>query len=371
MPRPHPALLVLRGAALIALGLTLATAIEYFGGGGDFCAPRGECARVQLASGIIGTFLPLVGSVAFATLFVASLVKSPLMSKITAALAVVGGLGALGLIGWQAFEIGHYCWLCLTVDTSAIIAAGAGVVLLVKRPPSDELGEGLVSYWWSGFWVVVFLPFLWIVTSPDHPIPEPVRALYDDDAVNIVEMADFECPYCRAMNPILEEAIESSDREVHLVRVMVPLSFHLLARDASAAYYCAERDGQHEAMASALFANEDLSRDGLIETATSLGLEPEPFTACLDEESIDARIEEDLALADAAQNRGLPTVYIGERTFIGFDEANASVDYADAIAAAGRGEGGRINLIPLAAMLLFAFGSALIVFLVRRQQRRA
>src|SRR5690606_18781640 len=163
-------------------------------------------------------------------------------------------------------------------------------------------------------------PIAWPFTLPDPPIPEVIHELYADGKINVVEIADFECPYCRAMHPVLKSALEDASGEVNLVRVIVPLHFHRHARDAARAYHCGARLGQGEAMADALFATPDLSLGNIHVIARELGLDPAAFEQCLADPAIEARIAEDERIARESQNQGLPTVYIGERVLLGFDE---------------------------------------------------
>src|SRR6185503_6117111 len=84
-----------------------------------------------------------------------------------------------------------------------------------------------------------------------------VRAVYEPGKINVVEFADFECPYCRALHPVLKRVIQDypADR-VHFVRKHVPLEMHELARPAARAAVCTEEQGKGEAMADALVQAE-------------------------------------------------------------------------------------------------------------------
>lgn len=367
--RSHPALMVLRAASLLALAASMATLLEY-GGVGTFCAAGGGCDEVRRATAF-AEYLPRIGLLGFTALFVMTMARGRVMGMLTIGAAIAAGVGGLYFIYLQAAVIGAFCWLCLVVDASALIAAGCAVVLLAKKVPAPELGEGLLNPWWAFFWVAALAPIVIAVTFDDSTLPDAIRELHHPTAeVNIVEMADFECPYCKAMHPVLRQAIEESGADVHLVRIIVPLSFHEHARDAARAYFCAP-EAQREAMADALFATVDLTRRGLAASAAEVGLDPATFASCLDDAATYARVEQDLVRAERAGMEGLPSVYIGERIMIGFDPDAGISAFLPAIAEARRGEDGpRIRYWPGVAMVVLAGASLLIGLWARRRQAR-
>lgn len=353
---------VLRVMALSALAFSAATAAEYFLPASTYCPPEGGCSDVRdwalgyaIGDYSLGMLLPMLGVLGFTALFAGSLVRERRTMRITAVLAIVGALVAIGLLYLQASQIGAWCWLCIGVDASAIFAGLAGVAVLVTTPPSEAESDGsLRSPWWAGWVLAALAPIAWAFTLPDPAIPEVISELYAEDAINVVEIADFECPYCRAMHPVLKAAIEDTPGEVNLVRVIVPLRFHRHARDAARAYHCAERAGHGEAMADALFATPDLSLGNIHVIARDLGLDPTAFEACLADPAIEARIAEDERIARESQNQGLPTVYIGERVLLGFDESAGAAPFTEALEAAEKGEGARVRVWPLGTVALLA-----------------
>ncbi len=370
----HPALLLVRAGALVALAFSAALAIEYYGPGATFCASDGGCADVRAwaMSGPLGTLLPAVGLLAYTIVFAASLVRAPVVNRLAAGLAIVGGLGALAFLGLQGAVIGHWCKLCVGVDTSALLAAAGGGWLLAARPADERLGRGIVSPAWFFFWPLALGPFAWVISSPDPDVPAAIRELWDPAAdVNVVEMADFECPYCRAMNPVLEEAIDRADADVHLARIIYPLSFHPHARNSARAYFCAIEQGQGEAMASALFEAEDISEAGNRASAEALGLDLEAYDTCVEAESTEARVEEDIARGDRAGMEGLPSVYIGEQTFRGFLPGSPPDEFVAAIEASAAGAGRRFRWWPGALIAALAFGSLALGLRRRRAQAQA
>jgi len=112
---------------------------------------------------------------------------------------------------------------------------------------------------------------------------------------------------------------------VRIVRKMVPLSIHEHARPAAIAWCCADAQGKGDAMATALFTAppESLTERGCEELAHQVGCDLDRYRRDAADPAIRARIDADTADARAAGIHALPTVYIGDRAFIG---AGASVD---------------------------------------------
>ncbi len=330
-----------------------------------YCQPGGGCERVQHwaahAGGLpIGSLLPLVGLLGFSTLFAGSMIRERRGSSVFAVMAILGGLVAIILLWVQGALVGAWCGLCVGVDLFAVGAGIAGAAILFLARRSDVKGSELKSPWWSAWVLAAIGPIAFSATFPDGPVPRPIRAHYRDGVANVVEMVDFECPFCRRMHPVLRRAIDAHDGEVNFVRIVVPLSFHVHARDAAHAYMCAIRFDKGEAMADALFASEDLSRAGIIAAGRRLDINAEELEHCLDEPSIEEQVQEHERLAMRSSFEGLPTVYIGERTFIGFDERVAEAQFRDALRAARSGGRPRVRYWPLTMLA----GAALLALVI-------
>ena len=144
--------------------------------------------------------------------------------------------------------------------------------------------------------------------SPFPPISESDWVIGSDTAiVNIVEYADFQCPGCGALAPILAQLLKDFPQDVRLVFRHFPiLSIHDKAAMAMQAAEAAGKQGQFWAMHELLFAHqvewETLSpqdfQDWLIAQADTLGLDVERF-------STDLLSQENIALAQKAWENGL------------------------------------------------------------------
>jgi predicted DsbA family dithiol-disulfide isomerase len=359
---------LLRLGSLVALAFSAALAVDYLGPEASFCSGEGGCAAVRRWAGgfgLLGRLLPVVGLLAYGGLFAGSLVERRRTLRITGALAALGGLLATALIALQVLVVGALCGLCLGVDVAAIVAGLAGLALLLGEPGELRGDLGLASPWWGLLLLAVGLPLAWPAARPAPPAPDAIQALWSPrpDDVEVVELLDFECPFCRRIHPRLTAALEGAD-DVHLTRLILPLPMHVHARASGLAYLCAVEAGLGEAMADRLFASEDLSTPALLDAADEVGLGRDRLEACF--EAPDERpFVEAQRVFSAAGVRGLPTVFIGHQRLVG---AQPDAAYRRAVAAAVDGRDGRLKPLPLALVLMPA---ALVALFFARRRRAA
>lgn len=333
-----PWLLVLRVAALLALAASAALLSDYLAGSPSFCSVASGCGAVRRSSLSGFTFgerfvpLPAFGVLGFAGLLAASL----LSRRATLLAAAIGGGVALYLLGVQALVIQRFCWLCVTADVSALVAAVAAARL--RRTLWDEADRARLraGSWWALGALALAAPVIWPQVKRSPPVPAGVLALYRPDKINVVEFADFECPACRRFASILKEALGGYGDRVHFVRLNKPLSAHEFAPGAARAAVCAEAQHHAEPMADALFATDDLSPAGIARVAQALGLDLPAFERCLADPATQARVDREAGLLVPPELEGLPTTYIGGKRLLGVQSAETVVD---ALERAARGEG--------------------------------
>jgi len=135
-----------------------------------------------------------------------------------------------------------------------------------------------------------------------------------DAPVTIVEWADFECPACRALYPLVDELVKRFPGQVRLVYKFYPLSIHPHGEIAARAGIAAQRQGKFWEMHHLLFDNQDrLEQSDLERYATKLDLDVAKFRAEMSNDDTIGRIEKDKKQADGLGLGGTPTVYINGR----------------------------------------------------------
>ncbi len=126
---------------------------------------------------------------------------------------------------------------------------------------------------------------------PVTPVPAGVQKLYLPGKINVVEFADYECPYCRRLHPELKAVIDSYPGQVNFTRLNLPLKSHEFAHGAARAQVCARAQGKGDEMADRLFSAEDLRPSSNRALAQELGVELTAYDHCISSGAADKIIE--------------------------------------------------------------------------------
>jgi protein-disulfide isomerase len=129
--------------------------------------------------------------------------------------------------------------------------------------------------------------------------------------VTIVVFTDFQCPYCAAAHPILEEIAQSYGDRVRLVVRDFPLVQHENARKAAEAADAANAQGKFFEYADILFKNQSaLDVPSLKKYATQLGLDRAKFDAALDNGTYAEKVAKDLSDGQFYAIENTPTIFV-------------------------------------------------------------
>ena len=130
--------------------------------------------------------------------------------------------------------------------------------------------------------------------------------------VVIVEFSDFQCPYCRSVQPTLKNLLAKYEGRVSLSYRDLPLrDIHPQAQMAAEASRCAGEQGKFWEYHDLLFENPNkLNREGLVEQARSLKLDEKQFDSCLSSDKYKTQIEEDRQAGLRAGVNGTPGFFI-------------------------------------------------------------
>ena len=178
-------------------------------------------------------------------------------------------------------------------------------------------------------------------------------------AITIVEFADFECPHCAEVAPMLDKVAETHKNDVRLVFKFYPLPIHTHADIAARAAVAAMNQGKFWEMHHALFTNQrHLEQTDLDSYAKELGIEVSRFHADIQASATAERIAKDKKLGEDLQIGGTPTIFINGRLFDGRQDVNewislelASGDKgAPAAVTSGAADGGKVMPVPSGAV---------------------
>ncbi|HEY7492551.1 MAG TPA: thioredoxin domain-containing protein, partial [Candidatus Tectomicrobia bacterium] len=144
------------------------------------------------------------------------------------------------------------------------------------------------------------------VSTEGEPSLGPTNA-----AVTIVEFSDFQCPYCRSVQPALKQLLQEYQDRVKLVFRDFPLrNIHPQAQKAAEAAQCAAEQQQFWPYHDKLFAATELQVNELKQYAQDLGLNMQQFTTCLDSDKYAQAVERDLQDGMQAGVSATPSFFV-------------------------------------------------------------
>jgi protein-disulfide isomerase len=139
-----------------------------------------------------------------------------------------------------------------------------------------------------------------------------------DAKVTIIEVSDFECPFCFRVKPTVQQILDTYKDDVKVVWANNPLGFHANALPAAEAAYAAHEQGKFWEMHDKIFANQRaLNRENYEKWAQEIGLDMAKFKASLDSGKHQEQIKKEQALYTSRGARGTPGFFINGRLVSG------------------------------------------------------
>lgn len=142
--------------------------------------------------------------------------------------------------------------------------------------------------------------------------------------VTIVEFSDYECPFCAAAEPIMQELLRRYPTQVRLAYRDLPLTnIHPYAATAAHAARCAADQGQFWPYHHRLLAGgpdvrrQQVSPEALADHARALKLDLTVFDQCMDSQKHRAAIEADMKDARRLGLTGTPAFFVNGRKLTG------------------------------------------------------
>jgi len=129
-------------------------------------------------------------------------------------------------------------------------------------------------------------------------------------AVQIVEFADYECPYCQKVNEDLNKVRDQFGDQVSLVYKDFPLPMHPLAFKAAQAARCAGVQGKFWEYHDSLFQTKRLQLSDLKLEARELKLDTARFDQCLDSGEQLAVVKKDAQEGQRLGLTGTPSFFV-------------------------------------------------------------
>lgn len=155
-----------------------------------------------------------------------------------------------------------------------------------------------------------------------------------DAPVTIVEFSDFQCPFCRTLHPIVEQALEQFKDDVRYVYKNFPLPEHQKAEAAALAAECAGEQARFLDYANILFSRQDdwskqPERERFLSYARELRINTDQFAQCMDGKKYQSRIDAHRAEAERYGFLGTPVLFVNNQFFNGiitFEQLKKAID---------------------------------------------
>jgi len=248
------------------------------------CGVHASC-RSLLRSGYgqaAGIPLPLIGCAHFAALYLVSFSRQRDNVVLVRLLARIGFLVAIYLIFLQVAVLRTVCALCVVTN---LCAAAIGV-LLRNHEPTTEPAPRLAFRHGLLLTLAVGFPVATLAIPTKVPLNEGLRAYWASGVVNVLEITNPNCPYCRTMHRRLNEALEGRTESVRRQVLIFPLSPEEI--DLAAGGRCLEKDPRWESVVDRLFQRERTGREDLVQAAEASGVDISKLEACWNDAQIEA-----------------------------------------------------------------------------------
>jgi len=128
--------------------------------------------------------------------------------------------------------------------------------------------------------------------------------------VQIIEFADYECPYCQKVNEDLARLREQFGSQVSVVYKDFPLPMHPLAARAAEAAHCAGAQGKFWEFHDSLFQTKRLQITDLKQQARTLKLDAAVFDHCLEGGEQTASVKKDSQEGQRLGLQGTPSFFV-------------------------------------------------------------
>ncbi len=137
--------------------------------------------------------------------------------------------------------------------------------------------------------------------------------------ITLVEFSDFHCPFCKRVEPTIDQLMKNYAGKIRKVWRHYPLPFHTGADRTHAASECAHEQGKFWEYHNKLIESQGGARDdaALIKIAEDLKLDKNKFTGCLVSDKYKSVVQADIAKGSQVGVNGTPAVFVNGRLVSG------------------------------------------------------
>ncbi len=159
-------------------------------------------------------------------------------------------------------------------------------------------------------------PVTFTITDADHVLGSRTAKTV------LVEYSDFQCPFCKAAWPNVEQLHQDFGDSLLIVYRHFPLPQHKNSKNAAQAAEAAGKQGKFFEMAKLLFDHQTDWADSLnasaqfSDYAQSLSLNHDQFIKDMNSDKVYVHIQNDLAGGNNAGVSGTPTFYLNGKSIV-------------------------------------------------------
>ncbi len=159
--------------------------------------------------------------------------------------------------------------------------------------------------------------------APAAPSGPPAPVKFDDldgrpfmgtqnAPITLVEFSDFHCPFCKRVEPTIDQLMKNYSGKIKKVWRHYPLPMHAGAAHTHEASECAAQQGKFWQYHAKLFETQGEQRDeaALLKYAKEVGLNEAAFHQCLSSGKAKAIVEKDIAKGNQVGVQGTPAVFV-------------------------------------------------------------
>ena len=165
----------------------------------------------------------------------------------------------------------------------------------------------------------------------------------EDALVTVVEWSDFQCPFCKRVNPTMAKIQETYGDKVRIAFKHNPLPMHNRAMAAAIAAEAAGRQGKFWEMHDKLFDNgRALTDENFEKWASEMGLDVAKFNADMKDKALKTKVKKQQSQGATLGARGTPAFFVNGRFLSGaqpFEKFKVLIDeemkQAEALVAKG------------------------------------
>ena len=178
----------------------------------------------------------------------------------------------------------------------------------------------------SGFYQGLMRSYNIEVVLPEPELQRVDINIKDEPAMGdgrlvIVEFSDYECSFCKRMQPVIRQLQSEYQGRIKWVFKDFPLSFHRNAMQAHISANCAGKQGKYFQYQSLLWNKApDLKPKTLMAHAKEVGLDMNAFNSCTADQdgTLKSEINADIEYGSSVGVNGTPALYINGRKVGGF-----------------------------------------------------